>query len=157
MTTTTDYRAVAPAEPTVLSTRSSSVAWPAIIGGAVAAAAVSLILVILGSGLGLSFASPYSDHTSSMIGFTIKTAVWLIIMQWVSSAVGGYLTGRLRHKSVNIHTDESFFRDTAHGFLAWSLATLFTAGFLASAVSSIVGAGADMAPSVMAAAHIRFA
>jgi hypothetical protein len=62
-------------------------------------------------------------------------------MQWIASGVGGYLTGRLRSKWVSMHTDEVFFRDTAHGFLAWALATVFTAIFLASAISSVIGNG----------------
>jgi hypothetical protein len=41
-------------------------------------------------------------------------------VQWLSSGLGGYLTGRLRTKWVGIHTDETFFRDTAHGFMAWA-------------------------------------
>lgn len=39
----------------------SGVAWPAIIGGAFAAAALSLILLALGSGFGLASVSPWSD------------------------------------------------------------------------------------------------
>jgi hypothetical protein len=54
--------------------------------------------------------------------------------------MGGYLAGRLRTKWANIHTDEVYFRDTAHGFLAWAVALVITAAFLASAASSMAGA-----------------
>ena len=51
--------------------------------------------------------------------------------------LGGYLTGRLRTKWVGIRTDEVFFRDTAHGFLAWALATVLMATFFALAASAV--------------------
>jgi hypothetical protein len=53
--------------------------------------------------------------------------------------MGGYLAGRLRTKWATIHSDEVYFRDTAHGFLAWSVALVITAAFLASAATSLVG------------------
>src|ERR1035437_9091624 len=119
----------------------SAVAWPAIIAGAFTAAAVSLTLLLLGSGFGLASISPWAHSGVSAVTFTATTAIWLIVMQWIASGVGGYLTGRLRSKWVSMHTDEVFFRDTAHGFLAWALATVFTAIFLASAISSVIGNG----------------
>jgi hypothetical protein len=51
--------------------------------------------------------------------------------------VGGYMTGRLRTKWVGTHTHEVFFRDTAHGFVTWALATVIGAGLLASAVGTV--------------------
>ena len=55
------------------------------------------------------------------------------------STVGGFIAGRLRTKWVGVHEHEVFFRDTAHGFLAWGLATVLGAAFLASAGSNIAG------------------
>jgi hypothetical protein len=66
--------------------------------------------------------------------------------------MGGYLAGRLRTKWVEVHTDEVYFRDTAHGFLAWAVASLATAALLTSVIGSIVSggirAGASVAGSV---------
>src|SRR5580698_2686537 len=76
----------------------TGVAWPAILGGAFAAAALSLILLALGSGFGLASVSPWAGSGASATTFTIMTAIWLIITQWIASGVGGYLTGRLRTK-----------------------------------------------------------
>lgn len=101
----------------------SAVRWGPIIAGALTAAAATLILVLLGSGLGLSVISPWSTGVSATT-FAVSAAVWLIVVQWLSSALGGYLTGRLRTKWVGVHDDEVYFRDTAHGFLAWALATM---------------------------------
>ena len=122
----------------------SAVSWGAITGGAVVAAAVSLILVSLGSALGLSAISPWSGGASATT-FTVMTAIWLIVTQWVAAGFGGYLTGRLRTKWVATHTHEVFFRDTAHGFVAWALATVLTAALLVSAASSVVAGGARLA------------
>ncbi|MGA9869482.1 MAG: hypothetical protein WBQ75_23855 [Acetobacteraceae bacterium] len=123
----------------------SAVAWAAIIGGAFAAAAISLILLAFGAGIGLASVSPWSGAGSSVTTFTVGAAIWLIIVQWLSSGLGGYLTGRLRTKWVGMHTDEVFFRDTVHGFLAWAVASVITAAFLASATSSLIGGGARAA------------
>ncbi len=127
----------------------SAVAWTAIIGGAVAAVAVSLMLVALGSGIGLSSVSPWSGSNPSGTTFTVMTAIWLIVVQWLSAGIGGYLTGRLRTNWVGVHTHEVFFRDTAHGFLAWAVATLVVVGLITSAVSSVASGGVQAATSVV--------
>ena len=116
----------------------SAISWGAVIGGAVAAGAITLLLVALGSGIGLSSVSPWSPANPSATTFTLLAAVWLIIVQWLSSATGGYLAGRLRTKWTGLHTDEVFFRDTAHGFLAWALASVLVAVVATSAISSAV-------------------
>ncbi len=130
----------------------SAVSWGAIIAGAVAAAAVTLLLTLLGSGLGMTMVSPWSNEGVSLTTFAVSTAIWLVIVQWVSSGLGGYITGRLRTKWTGVHTDEVFFRDTAHGVLSWALATLIVASALGSAVSSTIGAGVQATATVTAGA-----
>ncbi|WP_106795555.1 hypothetical protein [Rhizobium sp. H4] len=121
----------------------SAMTWGPIFGGAAASIGVTLILLLLGSGLGLTMVSPWSGQSSSLGTLGVTAAIWLVLVQWLSSALGGYVTGRLRTKWAAVHTDEVFFRDTAHGFLSWALATIFVAGFLASSLSSLAGAGAQ--------------
>jgi hypothetical protein len=116
----------------------SAISWAAVIAGAVAAVAITLLLVALGAGIGLSSVSPWSSSNPSSTTFTLLAAVWLIIVQWLSSGLGGYLAGRLRTKWTTLHTDEVFFRDTAHGFLTWALASIIVAAFTTSSVSSAV-------------------
>jgi hypothetical protein len=135
-----------------LESPTSAISWAAIIGGAFAAAALTLILLALGSGFGLASVSPWPSSGPSVTTFTVMTAIWLIIIQWVSSGLGGYLTGRLRTKWVGVHTHEFFFRDTAHGFLAWAVAAVIGAAVLASAVSSLLSAGAHVAGSIASGA-----
>jgi len=123
---------------------SSAVSWPAVLAGAFAAAALWLILLALGAGIGLSSVSPWSNMGASAAAIGIGAIVWLIVTQVVAATIGGYLAGRLRTKWTNIHTDEVYFRDTAHGFLVWSVGLVITAAFLASAASSMVGGGAQL-------------
>ena len=127
----------------------TGVEWAAITAGALAAVGVSIILFTLGSGLGLAGANPWSSVPQALVTFTIGAGIRLIVMQWLSSALGGYLAGRLRKKWVGVRTDEVFFRDTAHGLLAWALATaivalLFTLGAAAVAGSAAVATDAQM-------------
>ena len=100
----------------------SAVSWGAILAGAAAAAALSLILLILGTGLGLSAMSPWAQAGATAATLGVSTIVWITLTQLLASGMGGYLAGRLRTKWVAVHTDEVFFRDTAHGFLAWAVA-----------------------------------
>jgi hypothetical protein len=113
----------------------SAVSWAAIAAGAVAAAALALVLIAFGAGLGLSAVSPWSDTGVSASTFKTGTGIYLVIVAVMSSAIGGYLAARLRVKWVGVHTHEVFFRDTAHGFLAWAFATLLSASALSSATS----------------------
>jgi hypothetical protein len=130
----------------------SAIAWPPIFAGAFAAAATSLILLALGSGFGLASVSPWPNSGASATTFTVMMAIWLIIVQWLSSGLGGYLTGRLRTKWVGVHTHEVFFRDTAHGFLAWAVAAVVGAAVLASVASSLLSGVAHRAPTVASSA-----
>jgi hypothetical protein len=107
-----------------------------------------LILVILGVGLGLSTVSPWSGSGASATAFGISTIVWLAFTQLAASGLGGYLAGRLRTKWAGVHTDEVFFRDTAHGFLAWAVSSLLTAALLTSVSSSILNGGAQAGAAV---------
>ncbi|QVN03738.1 hypothetical protein JYG38_09855 [Pseudomonas rhodesiae] len=130
----------------------SGVSWGAIFAGAAAAAALSLILVLLGFGLGFSAVSPWANSGVSAKGLGISTIVWLAFTQIVAAGLGGYIAGRLRVKWANMHGDEVYFRDTAHGFLAWAVATLITATLVVSSVSSVVGGGVRASASVASGA-----
>ncbi|MGB6536504.1 MAG: hypothetical protein WBF58_11150 [Xanthobacteraceae bacterium] len=134
----------------------SAVSWGAIAAGAVGASALALLLIAFGAGLGLSAVSPWSDSGVSAATFKTGTGIYLVIVAVMSSAVGGYLAARLQSKWVGAHTHEIFFRDTAHGFIAWAFATLLSAsalssvtGYLANgAAAGVPGGASQAAPSV---------
>jgi hypothetical protein len=138
-----DERVVA-AGPVAGESPDAAISWAAIIGGAFAIAAISLILLALGAGFGFASISPWSNSNPSATTFGAVAAIWLLVVQWLSAAFGGYLTGRLRTRWVSVHSDEVYFRDTAHGFLAWAVASVITAAVLASTVSTLVGGAARL-------------
>ena len=102
----------------------SAVSWAAIIAGAVAALALSFVLMGLAAGFGMKLASPWPGARPSLAGFTPILGAWTMVVQVLSSALGGYLAGRLRTKWLNVHTHEVHFRDTAHGLLVWAVSTV---------------------------------
>ncbi len=126
----------------VIDLESSGVSWASIAGGAVAAAALTLLLLAFGAGIGLSAVSPWSDSGVAGSTFEMGTGIYLVIVGVMASAVGGYLAARLRTKWTGIHTHEVFFRDTAHGLLAWAFATVISASILGTAATHLVGGAA---------------
>jgi putative Mn2+ efflux pump MntP len=135
------------AEP-VMSHDQSAASWGAILAGAFVAMAVSLVLLSLGAGFELSSVSPWTDHGISETTFSVTTAIWLIVTQWISACLGGYITGRLRTRWTGTHVHEVFFRDTAHGFVTWALATVVVAGIAASSITSVIGGSSRAAAQV---------
>jgi len=134
------------------SAAAGAVSWPAIVAGAVAAVAATIILLVLGTGVGLSMVSPWYGAGASAASVGVSAVIWLVIVQWFSSGLGGFLAGRLRTKWVRLHTHEVFFRDTAHGFLAWSLASVVGALIFASVTASGIGGVARGATDIAGAA-----
>ena len=131
----------------------SAASWPSIIAGAFVAAASTVILVALGSGVGFASISPWPDRGVSVTSFAVTTAIWLIVTQWISAALGGYLAGRLRTRWIGTHPHEVFFRDTAHGLITWAVATILVVSVGASSFMSAAGA-AGRAANAGAAAMI---
>ncbi len=134
--------------PEYLQVTASAVSWAAVVAGAAAIAALSLILLMLGTGLGLSSVSPWAFNGVSATTFGVTTILWLTFTQAAASGMGGYLVGRLRTKWTAVPMDEAHFRDTAHGFLAWAVATLATAALLTTVIGSIVSGGIQAGASV---------
>ena len=126
--------AVGVVEPSV-----SGVSWAAVLAGAIASCALTLVLLSLGVGLGFAVVSPWGNSRVSATTFEIGTGLYFIVIAMISSAIGGYLAGRLRTKWTGVHTEEVYFRDTAHGFLAWALASVLGAILLASPATKMLG------------------
>src|ERR1700709_21586 len=121
----------------------SGVSWPAVAAGAIVSWWPALLLLVFGLGLGLSVVSPWSGAGISATTFKIGTGLYLIVIAMLSSSIGGYIAGRLRTRRVGVHSDEVYFRDPAHGFVAWALASVLGAVLLASPVGSLIGGGAS--------------
>jgi len=134
----------------------SAVSWAAIFAGAATGVAASLILLAVGAGMGLASVSPWANVGASLTTVTVMTVIWLIVVQWVASGLGGYITGRLRTKWAGTHQHEVFFRDTAHGLLTWSVATLIAVVLVSfSAMVTARGAASAMSGAAQAADEAR--
>ena len=129
----------------------SAVSWAAVIAGAVAASALSLALLMLGAGIGLGSFSPWSNNNPSVTTFGILAAAWFNAVQLFASGVGGYLAGRLRTRWVNVHTDEVYFRDTAHGLLVWAVGAIISASLLTSGAAAVATDAAHIGASAVQA------
>ena len=105
-----------------------AVTWPAVLAGGVVMLALALVLTALGAGFGWRLSSAWAIAPPE--GFTTQVGVWLVVTQVISGGLGGYIAGRLRTKWQNVHNHEVHFRDTAHGLIAWAVATI--AGFVAA-------------------------
>src|SRR5580704_7697094 len=123
----------------------AGVSWPAVAAGAIVSCALTVVLLAFGLGIGLSVVWPGAGAGVSATSFKIGTGLYLIVIAMLSSSIGGYIAGRLRTRWVSVHSDEVYFRDTAHGFVAWAFASILGAVLLASPVSSLIGGGSSAA------------
>jgi hypothetical protein len=130
----------------------AGVSWPAVTAGAVVSCALTLVLLAFGLGLGLSVVSPWTGAGVSATTFKIGTGLYLVVIAMLASSIGGYLAGRLRTRWVGVQTDEVYFRDTAHGFIAWAFASVLGVVLLASPASSLIGGAASGATQAAASA-----
>lgn len=132
-----DTVVVQPAEPRIEELPGAGVSWASVAAGAVVSLALTLVLIAFGTGLGLAVVSPWGSSVSATT-FKITTGLYLVVIAMISSSLGGYLSGRLRSRWVGVHADEVYFRDTAHGFIAWAFATVLGAVLLASPATTVV-------------------
>jgi hypothetical protein len=133
-TLVTEEVAIVAADPQA----SSSVSWGAIAAGAVASAGLSLFLVNLGAGIGLSVVSPWSGAPSASTVSAVAGII-LCLIAIMASAFGGFIAGRLRPRVGFADSNETYFRDSAHGLVAWALATILTVAVLGTVATSLVG------------------
>ena len=142
----------APVADQAIEASKSAISWAAIFAGTAVAISISLVLLTLGSGLGLASLTPSARSAASPGSLAALATVWIVVVQWLSAASGGYVTGRLRTRWVGTHTHEVFFRDTAHGFVTWAVATAIVAIVVASATSSMLGGGIHAATTIASGA-----
>src|SRR5450432_2502569 len=134
---------------------SAGVSWAAVAAGAIVSCALTLVLLAFGIGLGLSVVSPWSGAGVSATTFKIGTGLYLVVIAMLSSSIGGYIAGRLRTRWVGVHDDEVYFRDTAHGFIAWAFAAVLGAALLASPATSLIRGAASGATQATASSASR--
>ena len=128
--------------------------WSAIIAGALVALATSVFFTVLAAGFGYDVAAGGLATRQSLTDFTPELGAGSVAIQVVSSALGGYLAGRLRHAWPSAHLDEAHFRDTAQGLIAWALATVAVMTLAATVIGPAAAelTAATTAPEAAAAA-----
>jgi hypothetical protein len=132
----------------------STVSWKAVLAGGIASLGITLILLAFGIGVGFSVVSPWANTGPSATTFTLAAGIYLIVVAMLSSTIGGYIAGRMRSQWQTVHEHERYFRDTAHGFLVWALATVVSAAVLGGATTNLLsGASAGLAPAASSAAQ----
>ncbi len=127
--------------------RSPYVEWTPVVAGAVAASALSFLLLTFGAAVGLSLTSPWPGTGARLWVVAFAVMWWMVVVQIGSFAAGGYLAGRLRTRWGTATTPESRFRDSVHGFMVWALGVL-----IGAIVLGLVGAGAAKTGAQSAAA-----
>ncbi|MFG1173917.1 type VII secretion target [Erwiniaceae bacterium CAU 1747] len=119
------------------------ISWGSIIAGVVTVMAVSLLLTMLGTSLGLSLLSPKSDDVIN--GADKAVLAWSLASVVLSLACGGFVAGRLAGVD-----------GTIHGFLSWATSLLVAsvlgfavAGGILNMAGSAVGAVASATGSAV--------
>ena len=72
------------------------ISWGAVIAGAIAASALTFVLITFGAAIGLAIASPSATWRDTSVALSLLSGLWLLLTAVASFALGGYLAGRLR-------------------------------------------------------------
>src|SRR3954454_10744876 len=111
--------------------------WTPVIAGALAASALSLILVTFAATVGLGVSSTAPTWRDASIALWLLSGLYLILQAVLSFGFGGYIAGRLRAPTVAAEPEEVETRDGLHGLAVWALAVV-----LGAALAALIGAAA---------------
>jgi hypothetical protein len=134
-----------------IASRPSYFEWAPVLAGAVAAAALSFLLLTFGATIGLTLTSPWPYEGVSASRVAIAIGIWAIMVQVASFAAGGYLAGRMR-SNWDGSLEERQFRDGAHGFMVWATGVMMGAALIAIAGAATAFTTAHSASMVAAGA-----
>jgi hypothetical protein len=126
----------------------SYVEWGAVFAGALAASAISFVLLTAGASVGLSLLSPYAGESYAKSAASVAV-FWSVAVTILSFLAGGYIAGRMRSAWQDATTDEVQFRDGIHGLLVWAL-SIVAGGLLAFlAAGAVANSGAQVAAGAL--------
>lgn len=119
------------------------ISWGSIIGGIITVLAISILLSVLGSSIGLYMFDPLANNPVSGIGTTV--GIWTVISFLLSLAAGGFVAGKLAGSDGLIH-----------GFLVWASTLIIALMFgtilamgVAKATANVLGAVSSVTGSVV--------
>src|SRR5262245_30334345 len=99
--------------------------WGPIIAGAIAAAALALVLHAFALAVGLSVSSTASTWRDASFALVLLSGLYILLAAIAAYGFGGYLAGLMRVRPAA--PEDTDVRDGMHGLLVWALATLLTA------------------------------
>ena len=134
--------------------KAPGITWGGVIAGSFVTAALSLVMLALGAGIGISTVPAWMG-AGAPARVAIGTVVWMILAEVFAAGIGGYVAGRLRAEWSSLRTAEVHFRDRVQGFLVWAVSILITAAFLATGVTAIVAGAVTNAFSVSRTATVQ--
>jgi hypothetical protein len=111
--------------------------WSPIILGALAATALSFILVTFGATVGLGVTSTAPTWRDASAALWILSGIYLILQALLSFGFGGYIAGRIRTSLVVTTAEDVEHADGVHGLAVWALAVV-----LGAALAAMVGSAA---------------
>ncbi|WFU27508.1 hypothetical protein QA649_15230 [Bradyrhizobium sp. CB1717] len=131
-----------------------SLQWTPVVAGALAASALSLILISFAAALGLGVASAAPTWRDTSFALWLLSGVYLIFQALISFGCGGYFAGRIRSPYASVNEDVAT-RDGMHGVASWALAVVIGAvltalvAWAASKPSSTMQTPSASEPSVL--------
>jgi hypothetical protein len=131
-------RATTDAPDMVVETR-HSIAWGAVIAGAMVGLAVSICLSLAGAAMGLSLVEPWDPNAASAKSISIGALIWLFVVNLVGMGIGGFIAGRGARMEITTDPRESTYRYTVHGLTMWALATVVAGSVGLSAIAGAIG------------------
>lgn len=108
------------------------VQWGPAFAGAIAAAALALVLHSFAAAVGLAVSSTSPTWRDASFALALLSGVYLVLVAVASYGLGGYIAGRLRAPLTGVTSDETEIRDGIHGLIVWGLATLATVVLIAA-------------------------
>jgi hypothetical protein len=111
---------------TPVTDRVASLSWTAVIAGALAASALSFILLTFGAAIGLSISSTAPTWRDTSVALVLLSGLFLVLQAVAGFGLGGYVAGRLRSGTA-MTGDAAENWDGAHGLAVWALAVLIGA------------------------------
>lgn len=123
----------------------NQISWGAVIGGALMALVIQIILNMIGVGVGLATGNAAAGDSPSASSFSVGAGVWWVVSGIVAAAIGGYLAGRLSGKP-------SASTTAYHGLISWALSTLVIIYLLSSAATGLFGGALSTVSSALGGA-----
>ena len=114
--------------------------WGPIVAGAIAAAALALVLHAFALAIGMSVSSAAPTWRDASFALILLSGLYVVLAALASYGFGGYLAGLMRVRPSS--REDADLRDGLHGLLVWALATLLTALIGLATAQSLTRLGA---------------